>query len=477
MWPLAIGAFLSGRGHESNYWEWIAPGIGVLTGFFTIAGYWTTRFDIEPEHVVYKSGWIFRRDRRIPLEQIQNVNLRQNLLERLFKVATVDVETAMGKGRDLKLSVLSLADAERFREELLEASHLEGAKRILDEKPFVQMTKHDLMLGALTENHLMQTLTVIGPLGGSAVYLQKFASKFSPTAQVGALLGGVLLVVVGCWLYGALMYYLKYGGFTVWRTPNVFRIKFGLLNREQLAIRPSRIEYVHLTSTIPQRLMDRASVFLGTAATFGEAGVLAPVALFVDRRIAGHAAADVIKGLEIPALQWRPFHPVFYWRTIARVLVWDAVLTALLIWLLTLPDAPSLVLSIIYAGSLIPGVLRICGLLLARPENGYAITDDVVVVRQGYFHQSISAIPIPRIENIAMGQPWWWKRRRAINLHVQAMKQRIHIPAVPEAAVEELLTRWTNQIDRPETLQLYIPEAETTPESPSTEEMHEVEMA
>jgi len=271
------------------------------------------------------------------------------------------------------------------------------------------------------------------------------------------------------------MYYLKYGGFTVWRTPNVFRISFGLLNREQLAIRPGRIEYVHLTSTIPQRLMDRASVFLGTAATFGEAGVLAPVALFVERHIAGNAAADVIKGLEIPTLHWRPFHPVFYWRTISRVLLWDAAFTALFVWLLTLPDAPVLILSMIYGGLLIPGFLRVCGMLLARPENGYAITDDVVVVRQGYFHQSISAIPVPRIENIAIRQPWWWRGRRAVDLHVQAMKQKIHIPAVPEAAVEELIARWQDQIDRPETQLLYLPEPDPSSEIPPAEEAVEVE--
>ncbi len=81
---LAIN-LISGRGDRT---ELFIAAIGALGGFGAIAAYLTTRYGIEEGQLVCTSGWLFKRDRRIPLEQIQNVNIRQGLLERLLKVET-----------------------------------------------------------------------------------------------------------------------------------------------------------------------------------------------------------------------------------------------------------------------------------------------------------------------------------------------------------------------------------------------------
>lgn len=443
--PLIVGSVVSGH-HGGG--DWIALGIGSFTGLFAIGTYWTTRFEIEPEHVAHKTGWIFRKDRRIPLQQIQNVNLRQNVLERIFRVATVDVETAMGKGRDLKLSVLSLADAEKFREELLGAAHLTNPGSLKVDEPLVRLNRHDLLLGALTENHLFQTFAVLFTCGGYAFALVgKILERFTPTLGAFSAAGVILLLLIGGWIWGTVSYILRYGGFVVRREENVFRISHGLLNRVQLAIRPSRIEFASITVTIPQRLMHRATLKVGTASSFGEAGVLAPVALFVERKVTTNGVADIIPGLDIPSLLWQPFDPMFYRSHVVRSMFWLAATGAAGFAMATVGQASALTLAVVwgmYAGLVL---LRLAALFLARPENGFAVTEEAVVVRQGYFHQSISAIPIERVENIAVNQPLWWKRFRASRLMVQAMKHRLHVGAVPDSSVEELMVRWRGAIE------------------------------
>jgi len=452
--PLLVGSFVSG--HSGNG-DWIAAAIGGFTGIFAIGTYWTTRFDIEPDHIVRKTGWIFRKDRRIPLAQIQNVSIRQNVLERIFKVATVDVETAMGHGRDLKLSVLGLADAERFREELLGAAHLSSGDAPKLDEPLVTLNRHDLLLGAFTENHFPQMIVGMFTIGGPLIgFVVNYASKLPPTMAALLFGAGVIVLALGCWLWGAASYYLKFGGFVVRRSENVFRITYGLLNKVQTAIRPSRIEYVQLTTTLPQRFMMRASLHVGTASTFGEAGVLAPVALFVERFRTYAGAADVIPGLDIAKLEWSPFHPLFYRAAVGRGIVSTLIFAALAAWFSSKGGAGTgVIMWSFWAFTVLCVVARLTSLFLARAENGFAITEDALVVRQGYYHQSISAMPIERVENIAIRQPWWWIKRSAVNLTVQGMKHRVHVGALLEADVANLERLWHEKIERRESNKLY----------------------
>jgi putative membrane protein len=442
--PVIIGSCAAG--HEKNQ-DWIALLIGGLTGVMAVGAYWTTRFDVQSNHIVHTTGWIFRKDRRIPLEQIQNVNLRQNLLERLFHVATVDVETAMGRGRDLKLSVLSWSEAERLKEELLGAAHLDLATDPKPERAVVRLDRQDLILGAVTENHFVQMTVVMFTVGGPILgAVGSYADKL-PLALSMAIFGiGLATLTVGSWLWGVATYILKYGGFAVDRTESVFRISYGLLNKVQMAIRPGRIEFLKITKTIPQRWMQRASFFVGTASSFGEAGVFAPVALFVPEPVAYAGVSEVIPGLNMAALPWQPFHPIFYWSRMTRGVIWASIVCLAAYEIDGLIDSPAL--AWIGAGIVVAVIfVRLATLLLAKPENAFAITEDALVVRAGYIHQSISAMPIDRVENVAVTQPMWWKGTHAATLAVQAMKNRIFIGAIPESAIETLMAFWRKKIE------------------------------
>lgn len=450
--PVIIGAFVSGH-HAGG--DWVAGLFAFLTGSFAVGAYWTTRFDIAADQVIHKTGWIFRKERRIPLQQIQNVNIRQNVLERLFKVATVDVETAMGHGRDLKLSVLGFHDAERVREELLGSPHIDPTVSVSSEAVVARLTAHDLLFGAITENHLPQILLAMVTLGGPGVGLvMQLAGRFSSTAQPLLVCGSVILLLVGGWLWGAGGYFLKYGGFVVHKSESTFRITYGLLNKAQLAIRPKRIEFVHITVTILQRLMGRASLHLGTAASFGEAGVYAPVGLFVEREVAYAGAREVIPNLDIAQLNWKPFHPVFYRARFARSTISILVMVAIAFGLSRGTSAPVAVWIVCYLLAAIV-FLQLVALLLAMPENGFSITGDALVVRSGFYHQSISAMPILRMETMWLSRPFWWQRYRATRLIVQAMNRKIVVGAIPDADIEMLMSSWRELADSIEAQKVY----------------------
>jgi putative membrane protein len=456
--PIIIGSFASGRGDQ---FDLILTGIGLFGGVFAISTYWTTRFEIEPDHVVWHSGLIFRRDRRIPLEHVHNVNLHQNVLERMLKVASVEVETAAGTGPELKLRVLALPEAERFREELLGAARLErseagelgaaGERKI--EEPLVRLTNRELLLGATSENHWLNLFLMAAP-GGSliSVLLHKgaFNEAFSAMPRWAMFVisaGAFAAFLLAGWVWGAIGYILKYGGFIVRRDGASYRISYGLLAKVQMAIRPSRIEYVCLTTTLPQRWIARTALFAGTAGSFGEAGTLAPMGLMLPRHVAFESVSDVVPGVEVAKLPWRAFHPVFYRATVVRSLVMFLIWAGIATFGWTAAQAPLGAMIGVGMGlvALFP-LVRLAMIFLSRAETSFAITDDVVAVRRGYYHQKIEVVPIDRLEFISTSQPLWWKGRQATSLCVQGMKHVIRIEGLPESAVEELRGIWGRRI-------------------------------
>jgi putative membrane protein len=99
-------------------------GVGIAAILFSLAllgtifRYVTLRYRIQGSDFVVTEGLIFRRVRSVPVRRIQNVDLIQNPLHRLFGVAEVRIETAAGSEPEATLRVLTHAQIEELRQAL-----------------------------------------------------------------------------------------------------------------------------------------------------------------------------------------------------------------------------------------------------------------------------------------------------------------------------------------------------------------------
>lgn len=116
--PILLVGLFRGERKPGDAVELFLAAIGGLTALSSISTYLTSRFGIVEETFVFRTGWIFRKDRQLPLDQIQSVNIRRTPLMRLLKVASLGIETAAGAGAEVSLTVLSEEDAEALRREL-----------------------------------------------------------------------------------------------------------------------------------------------------------------------------------------------------------------------------------------------------------------------------------------------------------------------------------------------------------------------
>ncbi|MXV64376.1 PH domain-containing protein [Natronorubrum sp. JWXQ-INN-674] len=103
----------------SPAWSPIAAPLGFLAGAaYGIAYYYRFEYGITPDTFDVASGVFARRSREIPYGRIQNVDVRQGVLQRLLGLAIVSIETAGGGNTEASLNFVSESEANRLQDQI-----------------------------------------------------------------------------------------------------------------------------------------------------------------------------------------------------------------------------------------------------------------------------------------------------------------------------------------------------------------------
>jgi putative membrane protein len=114
--PAVIALFSAAKG---NSYGVIFAGLFFFPSLaVSLFRYFTFKYRVHNRQLVVEQGLIFRRVRTVPVERIQNIDLVQNVLHRLFGVGEVRVETASGGEPEAVLRVLTLQQVEQLRNEI-----------------------------------------------------------------------------------------------------------------------------------------------------------------------------------------------------------------------------------------------------------------------------------------------------------------------------------------------------------------------
>ncbi|WIV66103.1 PH domain-containing protein [Natrialbaceae archaeon AArc-T1-2] len=100
-------------------WATLLVPIGFAIGFaYGVAYYYRFGYELTDDTFDIASGVVARRDREIPFRRVQNVDVRQGVVYRLFGLAVVNVETAGGGDTEAVLNFVGEDEAKRLQREI-----------------------------------------------------------------------------------------------------------------------------------------------------------------------------------------------------------------------------------------------------------------------------------------------------------------------------------------------------------------------
>ncbi|WP_273888009.1 PH domain-containing protein [Rubrobacter naiadicus] len=427
----------------------VAAGVALLISGSAVWGvlYWrTTSYWIAEGSFVLHRGVLSRKQRTIPLERIQSVDVVQGVLQRLFGVVEVRVETAGGGSRspEAVLPALNREAAEALRREL-EGPGTAGEGRRPPDKTLRRLSTGDLLLAGATSGQIGIALSLIGAAWQAADNFLpqdltlRLAERFAPHSAVGwaslALAAGLL-----AWLLSIGGTVLAYAGFTLSREGGMLHIRRGLLERNEATLPVSRIQAVRIVEGVLRQPLGLVTLRVESAGYGKDAGVSTTLFPLLPRTRAHELLLAVVPEFAADPVLHRPPARARRRYAIRSALPAAALAAALILLFTTLADAgpPGLLPVLVVPPALLYGLLR-------HRDTGWAISGDRLVLRTRRLSRTTTIIPLRCLQSRSVVQNPLQRRARLAGFQVSIAsgRGRVHttITDLDAASAHTLLVR------------------------------------
>jgi putative membrane protein len=279
---------------------------------FSIVNWLTTGYHVVGRELRISDGLLWRRNRAIPLERLQAVELRRPLLAQLTGLAELRLEVVGGSKAEAPLAYLTVHDAAALRERLLALAgrtaageaHADAGPQVAAptlERPLLRVSNRDLVI-----SQLLTPQAFLLPVGVAFVVLQvvleaewTFIGILSAvTAMAGVLLQPVRRV-------------LQDWDFRLARDPGGrLVVRYGLLETRSQVVPLHRVQSIGATWPLLWRSQKWLHLRLDIAGYAGEQGSdskrsdrLLPVG---DLETARALVWEVLPGVDLAALATSP---------------------------------------------------------------------------------------------------------------------------------------------------------------------------
>ncbi|MGG3623614.1 PH domain-containing protein [Bacillus gobiensis] len=246
-------------------------------------------YRIEEDELRIEEGLIRKKRRYIPIERIQSVNTSEGIIQQLFKLVKLQVETAGGgKESEVSLKAITKHEAERIQKELFDRKQkisseeiqtdvnteeeLESPVQNLENEADVtyKMGAKELFIAASTSSGIgviISGIVAFVTQFDEILPIERIYERFSFLNNAG-LEVYALLVFIGliiAWILSMIGVLLKYANFTVIRKNKEIIISKGLIEKNRVTIPMHRIQAIKIKENLIRQPLKYATVMIVSA--------------------------------------------------------------------------------------------------------------------------------------------------------------------------------------------------------------------
>ncbi len=271
--PVAVALFSMKMG---EYLIAAVVAIGCLFVVYSAFSWLRFTYYVENKELRVEQGVLIRKKTYIPLERIHSVHVSAGIVQRLFGLVKLEMETAGGNTKaEVSLAALTKARAEELRMTLGHGKPDAAATEATEKTLVRKLSTRSLLVAASTTNGLW-----IAALGLFAILSQ--IDQFFPQVNVYELLGksasnlagsGIVAIVavfaiilLAAWVLSIAGSAIRLWGYTISREGEIITVSRGLLERNQYTLPVRRIQAIALGESLLRQPFGLVSV---EAVSFG----------------------------------------------------------------------------------------------------------------------------------------------------------------------------------------------------------------
>ncbi|WP_423408774.1 PH domain-containing protein [Heyndrickxia sp. MSNUG] len=252
----------------------------ILVFVYGVLTWYRFTYRIEQGELRIEYGLIVRKKRYIPFERIQSLDLSEGILQRMFGLVKVKVETAGSGGMGLQdgeavLTAITKQDAEEIHNYLVSIKRTD--RLVHDEQ---EQEASENVLYKISIKELLMLASTSGGVGVVISAVMAFVFQFEEFIPYEQIFDGVesfvqsgfvfvsFVVFAGfllAWIIALFGTMLKYANFTVRKVDNDLVITRGLLEKRQFTIPLNRIQAVRISENLIRQPLGYAAAYIESA--------------------------------------------------------------------------------------------------------------------------------------------------------------------------------------------------------------------
>jgi len=217
-------------------------------------------FYIKDGEFILKKGYLRKKILTIPIERIQSVNTKQNLIQQVLDVVALEIDTAGTAGKELKIHALEKSYANALHELLSGNNEIESedeekieTSTSNTEKLILKLEPLDLLKIGISQNHLRTGLIVLA--FGYQIFNQvqeifkekadEYSGEFvnyMSSSSLALLIFLIVFFLIVSVLISLVRTLVKYFDFRLIKKENAYRVEAGIINKRNVVLPHNKIQ-------------------------------------------------------------------------------------------------------------------------------------------------------------------------------------------------------------------------------------------
>ncbi|MGJ8592884.1 MAG: PH domain-containing protein [Aquaticitalea sp.] len=410
-----------------------------LIGLLSIAylKYKNFIFHIDKEEFHLNKGILKKEMIRIPKSKIQNVYIKQNVLQQLIDVVSLTIETAGDESSEVEINALDRSNAILLKNELLSVD-----TQIIEEKNdsyptvYFAVSIKKLILEGISQNHFKSLILLIFFLSGlysqfsDIIHNMELDDHFGEWFQMDEsslfyfmILNSVffLLLMMTAFIISLGKSVIVNYDLKVIELNNTLEISKGLFNKVSLNLIPRRIQSIKITNNRLKRYFGLNTLFVSQAmADKKQKQSLSIIGLGKEQ--VDYLTTKIYPTYESVSEKLKPesyFKRVKAIRGIVIILILNLIAVSLLDYRLLLVNLILIPIVYVYTNR-------------TFLKSYYQLDDSYLTLGDGFIETNTNILELHKIQSVEWSQSIFQKRRNIASLKIFTASSKLTIPYINE---------------------------------------------
>ncbi|MGY3316848.1 putative membrane protein [Peribacillus simplex] len=237
-------------------------------------------YSIQDGEFRIESGVLIRKKRYIKFDRIHSIDISEGIIQRIFRLVKLNIETAGGAQADAVLSAIRKSEAERINAFISQEKSNNTNNPLDKDKDEVWGNEDAAKSSSVFKQTLPQLFVMAATSGAVGVFLSggiAFISQFDEIIPFKRIfkgyedfigMGTIVLTVLALvallvvYVLATLSMVIKYASFTVIKTDEEIVISRGLLEKRQLTIPIHKVQGIRIMENLIRKPLGLATVYI-----------------------------------------------------------------------------------------------------------------------------------------------------------------------------------------------------------------------